>query len=160
MRARAKSDKGFALAIIAAVALLAFILTTIIYCVHYMYEFNVFKQDVQYSMAQTKKGIGLEFSYNDEVRSYNEEDWKKFSFFLRMMKAGDKQEEFPGDEEGDVLTIAFPDDTKLEFCAVEITAVTRERDDGICIRYTRADGSQYIFTTDQYGFEAIKNWFQ
>ena len=160
MRARAKSDKGFALAIIAAVALLAFILTTIIYCVHYMYEFNVFKQDVQYSMAQTKKGIGMEFTLNDEVGSYNEADWKKFSEFMRSLKAGDKQKEFPGDEAGDVLTIAFPDDTKLEFCAVEITAATRIRDDGICIRYTRADGSQYIFTTDQYGFETIKYWFK
>ena len=160
MRTKAKSDRPLGVAIIVVVALLAFILTTIIYCVHYMYAFNIFKRDVQYSMAQTKKGIGIEFSYDDEVRSYNEEDWKKFSNFLRLLNAGKKQKEFPGDETGDVLTIAFPDDTKLEFCAVEITAKTRERDDGICIRYTRADDSTYIFTTDQYGFETVKYWFQ
>ena len=79
MRTKSKTDKPLGVAIIVVVALLAFILTTIIYCVHYMYAVNTFKRDVQYSMAQTKKGIGIEFSYDDEVRSYNEEDWNDTS---------------------------------------------------------------------------------
>ena len=159
--AKAKGgDKPLFFALVGSALVLVFITATIIYCVHYMYEFKTFKESVQYSMAKVHKGIQVEITYDDEARTYNEQDWKSFSNFMRLMKAGAKQKEFPGDTTGDVLSIKFPDDTKLEFCYIDITATTRERDDGICIRYTRENGSQYIFYTDQYGFETVKYWFQ
>lgn len=159
--AKAKDgDKPLAFALLGSALVLLFITATIIYCVHYMYEFKTFKENVQYSMAKVHKAVQIEISYDGEERTLNEADWKAFSNFMRELNAGAKQKEFPGDTTGDVLTMQFKDDTKLEFCYTEITAKTRNRDDGICIRYTRANGSQYIIDTDQYGFETVKHWFE
>ena len=155
-----KNNRGLVLAMIASVVLLGFITGFIVSAAHYMYEFRVVKTSIETSMGKTKHGLGLEICFDDEVREYNENDWKKFSEFVFRLRAGKKQTVFPGDEQKGVLSIRFPDDSRIEFCKTDITEETRLRDDGICIRYTYADGRQYIFDTDQYGFEKIRYWFQ
>ncbi len=153
------SEKGLTAAILFAVVFVIMICAIFSYGFAYMYGFRTFKSSVQKSMADAKKGIGIEITYDGEERVYSEQEWKKFSEIVRTMKVGKKQTEFPGDETGEILTISFNDGTKLEFCEATIPEETRMRENGVCIRYTYADGKQYIFNTDQFGFAEVQYLF-
>jgi hypothetical protein len=126
----------------------------------YMYKFRGFRSDVQHCIARIKTNFEPEVTVDGVSVKTDEHDWKRFSYYIRTMKPGKEQKEFPGDESENVLKIVFRDGQVMEICETDIPEKTRLRDKGICIRYTGSDGKVILFDTDQYGYETFRALFE
>ena len=154
-----KKDWRLMLVSIFVIALLGFVIASVLFSYFYVNKFKSFAAEIEKRVDIQKPQTKPDVTLDGTPMEMKENGWDKFKYYIREMKPGKTRKDFPGDEQGSVLEFRFHNNDVLEICEAPIKENQRRRDEGICMRYTKTDGTVYLFDTDQFGFNDFKLLF-
>ena len=148
-----KKDYPFGISLTMALIILAIVVIPIIYVVHYYYQFRTYIDDITDSFLYGEKNRTLSVTYENETYLLPENKANDLYRLIVTAGAGKVQRTVPDTE---AYFLDFGDGTFMIICPVEITEEARDRDEGILISYTNANGKIYTYDTDQLLFSTIQ----
>lgn len=151
--ARSRRDYLFWGLVVGVVALSVALVVPLGWSGHLLYSHHGFVRDLSASAAYGRQHRSTTVEVDGETRDANYDQVSRLVETIVALGMGKPSDAAP-DEPG--VTVSFGDGSSLSLWRVEITDAGRVSDEGVLVRYVRADGNVYAYDTDLLTYDDVR----